>query len=278
MDDASFAQIAELPEAEIDLAAAALLIAQGEYPQLRIDSYLRLLDEYAALVRARLPEDATPELTLGRLNQFLFEQLGFAGNATDFYDPRNSFLNEVIDRKLGIPISISIVYLEVGQRLGLPLTGVSFPGHFLVKMPIEAGTLVLDPFNAGITLDLDDLQRRLQTTYGADADAAKAPLNTLLATATKKDILLRMLRNLKGVYVHKNDFAKALAVMNKIIALAPDVADELRDRGVVHQALDCFRPALHDYETYLSLRPWAPDASAINERIEQLRTQAKHLH
>lgn len=278
MDDASFAQIAELPEAEIDLAAAALLIAQGEYPQLQIDPYLRLLDEYADLVRARLPEGATPELTLGRLNQFLFEQLGFAGNATDFYDPRNSFLNEVIDRKLGIPISISIVYLEVGQRLGLPLTGVSFPGHFLVKMPIEAGTLVLDPFNAGITLDLDDLQRRLQTTYGADTDAAKTPLNTLLAAATKKDILLRMLRNLKGVYVHKNDFAKALAVMNKIIALAPDVADELRDRGVVHQALDCFRPALHDYETYLSLRPWAPDASAINERIEQLRTQAAHLH
>ncbi len=278
MDATHFAAIAELTDPEIDLAASALLIAQTEYPQLDVASYVRRLDEYAALVRARLPDDATPELTLGRLNQFLFEQLGFAGNATDFYDPRNSFLNDVLDRKLGIPISISIVYMEVGRRLGLPLDGVSFPGHFLVKMPLDAGTLVLDPFNAGITLDLEDLQRRLQTTYGADHEAARTPLNTLLTTATKKEILLRMLRNLKGVYVHKNDFSKALNVMNNIIALAPDIAGELRDRGVIHQALDCFRAALHDYETYLRLQPWAPDAIAINERIEQLRTQTSHLH
>ena len=273
-----FDGLAQAPDESIDLAEASLWIAREEYPDLDIAAYLHRLDGYAANLNGRLPRHAGVELKIQTLNRYLFEDLGFTGNAMDFYDPRNSFLNEVMDRKLGIPITISVIYIETARRIGLELAGVSFPGHFLVKLPVDEGVVVLDPFNGGITLGEMDLQRRLQQTYGHENTLAHTPLQSVLATASKKDIILRMLRNLKGVYIQRDEFAKALPIMHRIIQLVPDYADEYRDRGVVHQALECFRAAAIDYETYLRLKPNAPDSAIVGERVAELARHLSHLH
>lgn len=278
MQSKIFDDLAQAPEESIDLAKASLWIARDEYPDLDIAAYLHRLDGYAANLNGRLPRHAGVELKIQTLNRYLFEDLGFTGNAMDFYDPRNSFLNEVMDRKLGIPITISVIYIETARRIGLELAGVSFPGHFLVKLPVDEGVVVLDPFNGGITLGEMDLQRRLQQTYGHENTLAHTPLQSVLATASKKDIIVRMLRNLKGVYIQRDEFAKALPIMHRIIQLVPDHADEYRDRGVVHQALECFRAAAADYETYLSLKPNAPDSISIGERVAELARHLSHLH
>lgn len=273
-----FDGLAQAPDESIDLAEASLWIAREEYPDLDIAAYLHRLDGYAANLKGRLPRQAGVELKIQALNRYLFEDLGFTGNAMDFYDPRNSFLNEVMDRKLGIPITISVIYIETARRIGLELAGVSFPGHFLVKLPVDEGVVVLDPFNGGITLGEMDLQRRLQQTYGHENTLAHAPLQSVLATASKKDIIVRMLRNLKGVYIQRDEFAKALPIMHRIIQLVPEDADEYRDRGVVHQALECFRAAAIDYEDYLRLKPNAPDAATVGERVAELARHLSHLH
>ena len=261
-----------------DLGHAALLIAQDEYPTLDVVAYLRRLDRYADEIRMRLNFGADYEAKIGAMNQYLFDELGFTGNATDFYDPRNSYLNDVLDRKLGIPITISVVYMEIGRRIGLPLTGVSFPGHFLVKLPLDGAAVVLDPFNGGIALDESDLRRRLTQTYGDGAAAARAPLSALLASAEPTDVLLRMLRNLKNVYLQRGDHVRALRIMHRILELAPEAPEELRDRGNIYRELECFRAALNDYSAYLHHRPQASDALGVREHIVELQKIAAHLH
>ncbi len=200
-----FAQLVSGPEEELDLAEAALLIAQEEHPELDVAGYLRRLDGLAAAVRARLPEAPEPADIIHSLNIQLFGEEGLAGNESEYYDPRNSFLNEVLDRKRGIPITLSVIYLEVGRRLGLPLAGVGFPGHFLVKYSGADGELVLDPFAGGVTLSREELAQKLRRMYG-DANPFLAQIPQLLAPASKKEILLRMLHNLKGIYLQQNDF------------------------------------------------------------------------
>lgn len=274
----AFHNIARASEAEINLAHAALLVGYDDYPNLDIGAYLARLDVYARNIRARLPTDSNYELKIGALNQYLFEDEGFTGNATDFYDPRNSFLNEVMDRKLGIPITLSVLYMEVGRRIGLQLAGVSFPGHFLVKLPLENALIVLDPFNGGIALDEDDLKQRLRQTYGDTAGPSTAPIVSLLAGASKKQILLRMLRNLKAVYIHRGEGDKALTAINRALTIAPDAADELRDRGGLYQSLECFRSALADYNAYLARKPDAMDAAIIRERVLALQKIAARLN
>lgn len=275
----SLAALLEPGEGETpEIARAALAIAHDEYPALAVDAYLARLDGYADEVRLRLQYGADFEAKIAAMNQYLFEELGFTGNATDFYDPRNSYLNDVLDRKLGIPITISVVYIEIGRRIGLPLTGVSFPGHFLVKLPLDGAAVVLDPFNGGIALDETDLRRRLVHTYGDGAAAARAPLNALLASATPTDVVLRMLRNLKGVYLQRGDHVRALRIMHRILELATDAPEELRDRANIYRELECFRAALNDYNAYLHRNPQATDAIGVRERIVELQKIATHLH
>ncbi|MEK7840950.1 MAG: transglutaminase-like domain-containing protein, partial [Pseudomonadota bacterium] len=185
---------------DLSLAEAALLLAKDEYPGLDVDAYLARLDELATRVRVRLPEGANIEDTLVTMNQILFDELGFAGNVDDYYDPRNSFLNDVLDRKLGIPITLSILYMDIASRLGLELEGVSFPGHFLVKFSTEEGDVVLDPFSGGTPLTEEDLVERLEEASGNEMIGGLS-LNELLEATDKRDILVRMLRNLKGIYL-----------------------------------------------------------------------------
>lgn len=271
------AQIAKVSEQDLNLAEAALLIAQDEYPGLDVEAYLRQLDELASGVQRMLPAQAGLEDTLVTLNQYLFVEQGFTGDTENYDDPRNSFLNEVLDRKRGIPITLSIIYMEVGRRLGLPLKGVSFPGHFLVKFSTREGEVVLDPFSGGSLMSKEDLVEMLEETYGA-TDAVNAPLERLLNAADKKEILVRMLRNLKGTYLRREHFDKALTVVDRILLIQPDQPDEIRDRGRIYEHLECFRAALEDYQSYLLLRPGAGDAPEAHRRIAELRQIVAYLN
>ena len=247
---------------KIDLAEAALLCAQDTYPDLDIRSQLESLEALAAKLRDRLPADFSVTHRLVALNNYLFRELGFSGNMDEYYDPRNSFLNDVLARKTGIPITLSIVYLEVGQRLGLKLRGVSFPGHFLVKVRVTGGELVLDPYAGGRSLSEEELRERL--AQFTDKDTAKElPLEDFLEPASPRQILARLLRNLKAIYLDARQFDKALGVMNRLVILLPDVPEERRDRGLVFARLECPRAAQEDLSHYAAQRPQAEDAEPI---------------
>lgn len=265
------------PDEDLNLAEAALLMAADEYPGLDTGRYLRRLDELAQDVRRRLPPDATFEDTVVGLNEFLFEEQGFSGNTDDYYDPRNSFLNEVLDRKLGIPITLSILYMEIGRRIGLALQGISFPGHFLVKSETAEGDIVLDPFLGGVALSEEDLVQRLQDRFGEE-NAPSAPLAPLLQATGKKEILLRVLRNLKVIYLNDQKYQKALTVIDRILLIAPDTAEEVRDRGQLYERLECFRPALTDLRRYILLNPGDPEAGDLHRRIVELERMVSRLN
>jgi regulator of sirC expression with transglutaminase-like and TPR domain len=261
-----------------DLAEGALLIAAHEYPELDIDACLRQLQHMADTLRKRLRPDISPSETLIALNHYFFDELGFRGNAADYYDPRNSYLNDVMERRLGIPISLSVLYIDVGRRLGLPLEGVSFPSHFLVKCVLRAGVLVLDPYAKGASLSAEELRRRLgedaQTMPESNADS----LQTTLRTASVAEILARMLRNLKAIYLHQADLPKALWAADRILSLMPGAASEYRERGLIYLELECFRAALTDLQNYARLAPEAASAADIASTITELQQRAARLN
>ena len=264
------------PEDSICLAEAALIVAAAQYPDLDVSDYLGRLDSYAAELRGRLGEEASYTERLGAINQYLFHELGFAPDEENFYDPRNSFLNDVLERRRGIPLSLSILYIAVGRRLGLDLRGVSFPGHFLVKCPVDGGVVVLDPYHGGLSLSLEDLQKRLREVRGGEV--SRAIVSEMLVSAAPREVLVRMLRNLKAIYLKDEQLHDALAVLEWIIPLAPGEHEEVRDRGVVYQELECFRAALADFEHYISHEPGAHDAEAIHGRIVEMRKMASRLN
>ena len=268
-------EIAAGPEEDIDLVEAALLIAAQEYPGLDVLAYLGRMDRMATTLRGRLRRDIGPTEAVFALNRYLFEELGFSGNVSDYYDPRNSFLNDVLDRKLGIPITLAVIYIEVGRRVGLALHGVSFPGHFLVKCPARDGVIVLDPYAGGASLSLEDLQQRLQVLRGGPPpDIARR----MLAAAGKKDILARMLRNLKNIYLQRRDLPRALDAAERVIMLEPRAAEEYRDRAAIYQDMECFRAALSDFRNYLMLKPGADDVAVVQRRVVELQQIAARLN
>lgn len=273
MDDVLFDGCMRQPETDLNLARAALLIARDDYPDLNIEGELDRLDNMAAEVRSRLPSAPAVEQQLAALNEYLFNEVGFSGNNRDYYDPRNSFLNEVLARKLGIPITLSVVYLEVGWRLGLQLQGVGFPGHFLVKAELEQGIAVLDPFFGGRSLSADELLERLQTVMG-DGTSNKQNLKYFLAGVGKKEILARVLRNLRSIYLQRRELLRALAMSNRLLAATPDSAVDIRDRAKLLEQLECPGAALNDYRQYLRLAQNAEDQTAVQARIAALERQS----
>jgi len=270
-------RIAGLPEENINLAEAALVIAACEYPALEVDVYLERIENMAGSLRRRLRPDIGTAESIIALNHYLFEELGFTGNAAEYDDPRNSFLNDVIDRRVGIPITLSLVYLEIGRRIGLALHGVSFPAHFLVKCVTRDGAIVLDPFAHGASLSLGALRQRVKSLQGG-VDPAPGIVKSMLAAAGNREILARMLRNLKGIYLHRKELAKALATAERILVLSPEAAEEFRDRGRIYLDLECFRAALGDFQHYLCLKPQAADAGLIRAKVEELRKVAALLN
>jgi len=271
-----FQALIEQPDDEIDLAEGALLIAKKAYPDLDIGDYLSRIDRLAHAVSERLPAAASETDRILALNRYLFVELGFGPNVEDYYDQRNSFLNDVLERRVGIPISLSVLYIEVGRRVGLPLQGVSFPGHFLVKCKLEQGVVVLDPYGSGTSLSLPDLQQRLRATRGGEV--SRAIVAAMLVAADKKQILARMLRNLKAIYVEQGDHNRALPVMDWIVSVVPGDAAEVRDRGLLYLQLEGFRAALRDLELYLALAPSADDAQQIRGRVGELRRTVARLN
>jgi len=262
---------------QFDLAEASLMLAQDIYPDLEIPDYLERLDGIAAAIKKRIAGDAFAEQKVRALNYYLFNEMRFSGNVDDYYDPRNSYLNEVMERRTGIPITLSILYLEVGKRLGLNLKGVSFPGHFLVKLSVKRGQLVLDPFIGGEAQSESDLRERLARVLPS-GKAKRAMLDPYLEPAAPRQIIARLLRNLKNIYMQNGKLEQTLAVMHRMLLVLPESAEELRDRGLVYQQLECFRPALSDLQNYLRRRPEAPDAAEIHGRMVELKQAAARLN
>ena len=271
-----FRELIDGPEEQIDLAEGALLIAKNANHDLDVGRYLARIDQLAEALSGRLPESCSDTERILALNRFLFDEEGFGPNVEDYYDLRNSFLNEVLERRVGIPISLSIVYMEVGRRIGLKIDGVSFPGHFLVKCRLNEGTVILDPYRRGISLSLQDLQERLREARGGEV--SRAIIASMLVSANKKEILARMLRNLKAIYLEKSDHHHALSLMEWIIALSPADASQVRDRGMLYLQLECFRAALEDLERYSTLAPDAEDAAEIRHRVIDLRQAVARLN
>lgn len=273
-------EIAARPEEDIDLGEAALVIAMEEYRDLDVPGYLRRIEEMAGTLKRRLRSDISTAEVVIALNCYLFDELGFAGNAADYYDPRNSFLNEVLDRRLGIPITLSMLYVEIGRRVGLAVRGVSFPGHFLVKCPVRDGAVVLDPYARGISLGLDDLRERLKALGGGSGgvEVSDEAVRQMLVSAGKKEILARVLRNLKAIYMRNRDFERALSASTRALMLDAGSAEEYRDRGHIYSELECFRAALADYQRYLQLRPGASDAGQVRSKLAELQQLAARLN
>src|SRR5690554_2878962 len=268
---AQFAAMASAADEEIDLAATALVIAAEEYPQLSLSKYLAELDRLADRVRERLAGETAPLLVLQEVGEVLFGEEGFRGNAEAYYDPRNSFLNDVLDRRVGIPISLSLVYLEVGWRLGLPLRGVSFPGHFLVRYEGEVVRTLIDPFDGGRVRFEDQAQELLDRVYGG---LVRLQPDFLQSTG-KRDMLVRLLKNLKAIYLNTREDRKALAAIERILLIRPNAVGELRDRGMLLARTGRVGEAIADLESYLDSAPEAPDARRVRHMIEELARDAR---
>ncbi|NET38927.1 MAG: tetratricopeptide repeat protein [Cyanothece sp. SIO1E1] len=268
-----FYQAIQSPEANIDLATAALYLAQEEYPDLDPTTYLHTLDRMAMAVEARLPRERYPLKVIQTINQYLYEDLGFIGNRSDYYDPRNSFLNQVIERRTGIPITLSLVYLEIAQRINFPMAGVGMPGHFLIRPTLADMEVFVDPFNRGEILFAEDCQERLSQLYGSMIQFQPE----LLETISARHFLARMLNNLKLIYLSQEDMPKALAAIERILLLFPDAPIHLRDRGLIYYHIGLWVEARRDLETYLAETPTSKDASVIMELLEQMGEDRREL-
>jgi len=249
LDD--FKDLVKAPE--IDLAGAALAVARIEHPDLVPEPSLARLDELAA--RSTAAKIADRRRAIERLCDFLFDETGFRGNADDYYDPRNSCLNDVLDRRLGIPITLSVLLMEVGRRVGLEILGIGLPGHFCAGARLGAEIVLLDPFGGGRRLD----RRQVELT-----DAHFVP-------ATKAQIVVRMLRNLQGIYARREDWGKALAVIDRLLVVEADAPMHVRDRGTVLVKLGELHRGASEWERYLTRYPQARDAAAFKEELRRVR-------
>lgn len=261
--------LARLGDDELPLLDTALLIARDEYPDLDADGITAEVETYADALRPRLDGDVDLPSRLTAINRYLFDEVGFAGNVNQYDDPRNSYLNEVVDRKLGIPISLAVIQIEVTRRLGLPLDGVSFPGHFLVRLPVDDGILVLDPYNKGRPVSADELRERASPHLGGQAPDDQQLLQ-ILAPATHRMILMRMLRNLKGLYSQAGDWERVARSADRLLKLSPDTAEAVRDRGLAYRELGYAKGAREDLARYLQLLPEADDVEAIRIALIEL--------
>ncbi|MSQ61866.1 MAG: tetratricopeptide repeat protein [Dehalococcoidia bacterium] len=258
------------PSDQIDLARAALLVSCEAYADLDIAHYLAMLDDLARAARDRMRPSDGPFSRLQILNGFLFDEMGFRGNEEDYYDPRNSYLNEVLDRRLGIPITLSILYIAVAERAGMEVSGVSMPGHFLIKHSGVNGDIVLDPYLRGIPLSSNELRQRIQAFGGETADAAR-----FLSAATKRQVITRLLGNLKRVHRTAGAHDAALGAVGMILAINPWDLDEIRDRGMIQRDREAYAEAVGDLDIYLAYRPDAPDAADVRQNVEALRPRLR---
>ena len=271
-----FTKIVTGLDENINLAEAVLHISYNDYPDMDTTKYLLMLDSMASDLASGLANNASGNMVISHINKYLFEDQAFSGNWRNFNDPRNSFLNEVLDRKLGIPISLSLIYIEIAKRLDLSMFGVSFPGHFLVKYKTDERQFIIDPFSGGIILEESELRERLEH-FSTDKQS-KWDLSKLLQTATNKEIIVRMLRNLKYIYMGIDDHHHALTVCSLHLLLEPDSIDGIRDRARIYDHLECYRAASEGFRRYLALNPQASDYVIIQSRLKDLQYSIDRLH
>jgi regulator of sirC expression with transglutaminase-like and TPR domain len=259
---------------------AAVAVTQAERPELDTQAVLAEVDALAAALCRRIPADAGPMQRLQLLNRYFFGELGFAGNVNDYYDPRNSYLPDVLARRRGIPITLALIFVELATQAGLEAAGVSFPGHFLVKLHMPQGEVVIDPFT-GESLSRVELDERLQP-YRAQhglGDDDELPLGLFLQAAAPRDIVARLLRNLKEIHRSAGDAPRLLAVLERLVILLPEAWEERRDRGLVQAQLGRLDRALDDVSTYLVQRPQAPDAHELQRQLAAWRAAGQgRLH
>ena len=269
-----FAEAVSREDDEIELAEAALLIAAEEYPNLIIGDYLRKLDLFAEQAKRSVAPSGTPIEIINGLNRTIFHELGFQGNTEHYYDPRNSFLSQVIDRRKGIPITLSLIHLEVARRIGLELLPVGLPGHFLLKHAGRAGELFIDPFNGGRVMNDAEVAELL-----AEVTSGRLKLsNEHLTPVTNKQMLTRILANLYGVYARGMDYTRALAAVERMRLIAPNTASHVRDRGLLLAAMNRSHDAVAELEHYLKLEPDADDAEMVRDRIQAERRNRARLN
>ncbi|MGE5651499.1 SirB1 family protein [Noviherbaspirillum sp. UKPF54] len=261
----------------IPLFEAALAIAQDVDPNLDLAATQAEVDMLAAKLQRRFPSDASNIQKLRLLNHFFYRELGFAGNVNDYYDPDNSYLHRVISTRRGIPISLAVLYMELAQQIGLNVKGISFPGHFLMKLSVQSGEIVLDPFN-GASLSREELEERLEPYFEQQSYPGAIPLSYYLHAAHPREILVRMLRNLKTLFVEHLRWQRVLGVQQRLVILLPDEITERRDRGLAYANLECPQAALLDLEAYLAERPYAPDAESLRGKLPELREACKRMN
>jgi regulator of sirC expression with transglutaminase-like and TPR domain len=266
-----FARLVLEPEDKIDLVEAALLIARTAFPDMVSSLYTERLDQWAGRLQNRLgPSPSAGEILIG-LNRILFDEEEFKGDIDNYYDPQNSFLNRVLERKLGIPITLSLIYIEVGRRANFPVYGFALPGHFITGLCHASGTLYIDPFNRGEVLAERECRERVIARYGQNA----ALDNGWKTPAGKKTILKRMLRNLKVIYRQTGRALQTFEMLQWILAVDPDSSDELKERGLIYEAMGNGAFAVRDLERYLALSPASEDKERIVLKLEHLR-QGRH--
>ena len=273
----AFKELVSGEDTSIDIAKAALLIATVEYPHLDTQRFLATLDALAYRVRVilklpkahvQLPETISPLSVIDAINKVLFEEEGFKGNESDYYNPDNSFLNKVLENHVGIPISLSLLYMEIGKRVGLLIEGVGLPFHFVVRCTLPTEILYIDPFEGGLLLSEQDCRERIRRI-------SRGKMNRLprhfFEPVKPKQLLVRILGNLKGIYLNKEDYTKTLLVSEYILLLIPDAAREIRDRGIIHLQLKHYAKALHDLKAYLKLEPQADDRHEMQGHIKTIQ-------
>ena len=250
----------------VPLDLAALELAELDYPQLDHEPSLELLDRISSAVADRMEINAGGAEFVEAANHVLFEAFRFRPNESDYYNPRNSFLNDVLVSRAGIPISLSLVYIEVARRLARPVYGVGLPGHFLVRYDEAGFSTFLDPYHGGQTLSADDCHELSRSLTGVDTTADP----TALAPVSNRYILVRMLNNLKGIYIHRERWDKLLPVLNLLLHALPDEAAEHRTRGIAHIHLQRYSEARADLSRYLDLAPQAEDRETVSEELKKI--------
>ncbi len=267
-----FEAMVRRPDEEIDLAMACLLIAREEYPSLDTAAYLRKLDAMAAEARDRIGAERHPLTVAAGLCRYLFGEMDFVGAEEEYFDPRASYLNDVLDRRRGIPLSLSVVYMEVARRAGFEVLGVSLPGHFIVKHPHPDGELFIDPFSGGVALTPKECASKVHSIYGGAVEFQPF----MLGAATKRQILARMAHNLKTIYAAGRQHEKALNMVELLLILAPWDLEEIRDRGMLHYHLGDLAGAVEDLETYLEYSREAEDVDTVRRNVRALRRLIHH--
>lgn len=269
-----FERVIRMPEERINLAEAALILAGDEYPELDVSSYLARLDELASELRPRLPMGREPQATIAALGAYLFDELGFVGNRSEYYDPRNSYLNDVLDRRTGLPITLAVVVIALAQRLGLPIHGVGLPGHFVVKWHDAQHEIVFDPFEGGEILDRQAIEARVR----ASVQTLTPFQASWLDDVGTKYILTRMLHNLKAVFVRAEELERAWRVVDKLLLIDPRDGDEIRDFGLLSLRLGAYRQAAISLEQYLLAHPDAVDGELMRVYLRRALQQFEQLN